>query len=54
MCDHINALMNAFSSIFLNKMTPIQPVAPAISKPNGMLGMLIGLVLAFHSGLLPV
>jgi len=52
MCDDINALMDAFSSISLNKMTPIQPVAAAISEPNGMPGMLIGL--AFHSGLLPV
>lgn len=54
MCDDINALMNAFSSISLNKMTPIQPIEPAISKPLGMTGMLIGLALAFHSGLLPV
>lgn len=51
-CDHINALMNAFSSISLNKMTPIQPVAAAISKRYSMPGMLIGL--AFDSGLLPV
>lgn len=54
MCDDINALMNAFSSISLNKMTPIQPTAPAITKLLGMPGMLIGLALAFHSGRLPV
>lgn len=54
MCDDINALMNAFGWIFLNKMTPIQRIALAISKPLGMPGMLIGLALAFHSGLLPV
>lgn len=54
MCDDINALMNAFSSISLNKMTTIQPVVPAISKPTGVPGMLIGLALAFPSGLLPV
>lgn len=51
-CDHINALMNAFSSISLNKMTPIQSVTAAISKRYGMPGMLIGL--AFDSGPLPV
>lgn len=54
MCDDINALMNAFSSISLNKMTPIQPRAAAISQTLGMPGMLIGLALAFHPGLLPV
>lgn len=32
MCDDINALMNAFSSISLNKMTPIQPIQAAISR----------------------
>lgn len=54
MCDDINALMNAFSSISLNKMTPIQPIAPAISEPLGMLGMLIRLALPFDSGFQPV
>lgn len=54
MCDDINALMNAFGSIFLNKMSPVQPPAPAISKALGMSGMVIGLALAFHSGFLPV
>ena len=54
MCDDISALMNAFSSISLNKMSPTQPILPAISKKLGMPGMLIGLALAFHSGFLPV
>lgn len=54
MCDDIRALMNAFSSISLNKMSPIQLILPAISKKLGMPGILIGLALAFHSGFLPV
>lgn len=54
MCDYINALMNAFSSISPNKMTSILVVAPAISRQKGMPGMLTGLALAFHSGLVPV
>lgn len=54
MCDDINALTNAFSSSSLNKMTPVLVLAPAIRKPSSMTGMLIGLVLPFHSGLLPV
>lgn len=54
MCDDINALMNAFSSISLNKMCPIQPTSPAVSKTLSMPGMLIGLALAFHSGFPPV
>lgn len=31
-CDDISALMNAFSSISLNKMSSIQPIAPAIRR----------------------
>lgn len=54
MCDDINALMNVSGSISLNKTSPVQPAAAAISKTHGVPETLIGLALAFHSGLLPV